>query len=423
MLIETCLRIGTRIARAALAAAVLVGCASAPPEPGTDATDYKSRVATRTDGGVRVSAVALSADESAAVYGVPLAKLRIQPVWIEVENREDRAYFLLSPGLDPNFYPASEAAEALALGRPAEWRAELDQRFRKLAFHNPVGPGETVSGFVLTNLHEAVKPVQLDLVANGRVRTFSMFSVIPGFRGDYQASGVFKRDFPAGEGVNYTDDGDFRAALEALPCCATNKSGSKNGDPLNLVVVGGLEDAFPALVRRGWRPTEQTWSGSVWRMVTSALSRRALPLCAGQRSVSLRPGAGPRAAEGARQHPPAQPSAAVAEPDALPRQAGLGRPDQPRHRQPADLPFADAHHAQDRPRRGRSARRARRGHGVFTESCPSSGSWKASAPRRARRRARTSPPIPTTPTATAGCWFSIAGRSRWPRSRSSHGWR
>ena len=281
MLIETCLRIGTRIARATLAAAildaVLVGCASAPPKPDTDATHYKSRVATRTDGGVRVSAVALSGDESAAVYGVPLAKLRIQPVWIEVENREDRAYFLLSPGLDPNFYPASEAAEAAALGQPAEWRAELDQRFRKLAFHNPVGPGETVSGFVLTNLHEAVKPVQLDLVANARVRTFSMFSVIPGFRGDYQVSGVFERDYPLGEVVNYTDDGEFRAALAALPCCATNKSGSKNGDPLNLVVVGGLEDAFPALVRRGWRPTEQTWSGSVWRMVTSALSRERYP--------------------------------------------------------------------------------------------------------------------------------------------------
>jgi LssY-like putative type I secretion system component LssY len=283
MLIETCLRIWKRIARPALAAAVLgavlAGCASAPaPQSSIGAAEYKDRAGTRTDGGVRVSAAPLSADESAAVYGVPLAKLRIQPVWIEVENREDRAYFLLSPGLDPNFYPASEAAEALALGQPDEWRAELEQRFRKLAFHNPVAPGETVSGFVLTNLDEAVKPLQLDLVANGRARTFSMFSVIPGFRGDYQVSGVFKRDiYPAGEVVNYTDDAEFRAALEALPCCATNKNGSKNGDPLNLVVVGGLEDAFPALVRRGWRPTEQTWSGSVWRMMTSALSRERYP--------------------------------------------------------------------------------------------------------------------------------------------------
>ena len=78
--------------------------------------------------------------------------------------------------------------------------------------------------------------------------------------------------------MNYTDDAAFRAALEALPCCVTNKDGSKNGDPLNLVVVGGLDDAFPALVRRGWRPTEEKWSGSITRMVTSALVASATPM-------------------------------------------------------------------------------------------------------------------------------------------------
>jgi hypothetical protein len=276
-MLEKCLKIGKSIARPAIAAAVLgvalAGCASAPPQFPTSESDYKTRAVTRTEGGVRISAAALSVEESAAVYGVPLAKQRIQPVWIEVENREDRAYFLLSPGLDPNFYPASEAAEAMALGEPAERRVELDRRFRSLAFHNPVRPGETVSGFVLTTLDEAVKVLQLDLVANARARTFSMFSVVPGFRGDYHASGVFKREIYSAEQLtDHGGDSELRAALEALPCCAKNKDGSKNGDPLNLVVIGGLEDAFPALVRRGWRPTEQTWSGSVMRMVSSVLS-------------------------------------------------------------------------------------------------------------------------------------------------------
>jgi hypothetical protein len=41
---------------------------------------------------------------------------------------------------------------------------------------------------------------------------------------------------------------------------------------LNLVIVGGLDDAFPALVRRGWRPTETKWSGAIMRVATSALS-------------------------------------------------------------------------------------------------------------------------------------------------------
>ena len=227
----------------------------------------------RTEGGVRVSTAVLSADESAAVYGVPLAKASIQPVWIEVENREDRPYYLLSPGLDPNFFPASEASETLASGESSERKVELDRRFRQLAFHNPVLPGATTSGFVLTNLDEGFKFVQIDLVTDKRARTFSMFAIVPGFRSDYRVSEVFRRDiYPPEKIANYTDDAAFRAALETLPCCATNNDGSKNGDPINLVVVGGLDDAFPAFARRGWRPTEHKWSGSIMKMVTSALS-------------------------------------------------------------------------------------------------------------------------------------------------------
>ena len=238
--------------------------------------DYKSRAVTRTEGGVRVSTAVLSADESATVYGVPLADKSIQPVWIEVENREDRAYYLLSPGLDPNFFPASEASETVASGESSQ--VELDRRFRELAFRNPVLPGVTTSGFVLTNLDEGIKFVQIDLVTSGRARTFSILAIVPGFSSDYRVSEVFRRDiYPPEKIVNYTDDAAFRAALEALPCCVTNKDGSKNGDPLNLVVVGGLDDAFPAFARRGWRPTEEKWSGSVMKMVTSALAGERYP--------------------------------------------------------------------------------------------------------------------------------------------------
>jgi hypothetical protein len=252
-----------RVVAAAVVAAALAGCVSTPPQSPGAGLDYKRRAVTRTDGGVRVSTVVLSAEESAAVYGVPLAEKSIQPVWIEVENRDDRAYFLLSPGLDPNFFPASEAAEALAAGDSREQRAALDRRFRQLAFRNPVAPGATTSGFVLTHLDEGVKLVQVDLVASGRTRTFSILTVVPGFRADYHISEVFRREiYPPAKIVDYTDDAAFGAALEALPCCVTNKDGSKNG---------GLDDAFPALVRRGWRPTEEKWSGSIKMMVTSAL--------------------------------------------------------------------------------------------------------------------------------------------------------
>jgi len=103
-------------------------------------------------------------------------------------------------------------------------------------------------------------------------------ATIPGFRPDYRARQVFIRElYSEDEIVDFTDGETFRAALEALPCCVTNKDGSRNGDPLNLVIVGGLDDAFPALVRRGWRPTEKTWTGSVMKMMDSALAGERYP--------------------------------------------------------------------------------------------------------------------------------------------------
>jgi len=264
-------RIVNRLLSAVVIALFLCSCATTPQND--SAPNYKGRATNRTEGGLRVYASVLSAEDSVAVYGAPLAQKGIQPVWIEVQNDDPVSYFLMSPGLDPNFFPASEAAEAFADSKALVTKDELDQRFRRLAFHNPVLPGQTVSGFVLTNLREGAKLVQLDLVASGGAKTFSILMVVPGFHADYHVSAVFRREiYPPERIVDYTDDDAFRSALEALPCCATNEDGSKNGDPLNLVIVGGLDDAFPALVRRGWTPTEEKWSGAITKTVTSALS-------------------------------------------------------------------------------------------------------------------------------------------------------
>jgi hypothetical protein len=254
--------------------------ASAPAIAQTSAErpGYLERAVSKTDRDVGVSVVVLSDEEGEAVYGAPLAAMSIQPVWVEVANDGDQTYWLLSPGIDPNFFPASEAAEAMALHDPGANRAELDRRFRNLAFNNPIPPGATVSGFVLTNLHQGVKLVQIDLFAEGQSRSASFLSIVPGLRADYKQSNTFKSEFYDPQDlVDFTDEKSLSAALEALPCCVTNKDGSKAGDPLNLVIIGGIDDAFPALIRRGWSPTEATWSGSVMRMVSSALARERYP--------------------------------------------------------------------------------------------------------------------------------------------------
>jgi hypothetical protein len=268
-----------RLLRLAIVGALLVlvvgGCASTRLLPAQDALGYQERTLTSSKGGLQVSTSVLSADESLAVYGLPLASEGIQPVWVKVENGDDLPYWLLELGLDPDVIPPTEAADVFAR---RDNRAMVEATFRELAFRNPVPPGGSVSGFVLANLDEGLKMVQVDLLANGRTRSFSFLNPVPGFRADYHSREVFTRQiYPPEDIIDHAEEASFRAALEALPCCATNRKGTRNGDPLNLVIVGGVEDAFPALVRRGWQPTEETWSGSVTKMIQSALAAERYP--------------------------------------------------------------------------------------------------------------------------------------------------
>jgi len=269
----------TRVIVTVVAAVGAFGGTNSVAQDSPSQAAHVSRARSGTQGGVRVSAAALSAEESAAVYGARLADKSIQPVWVEVANNEDVPYWLMYAGLDPDFIPASEAAEAMASRNSGHKLEELDRRFSELAFRNPIPPGATVSGFVLTNLHEGARLLQIDLFADRRSHSFSFLATVPGLRTDYQKSRVFDGDPAAtsGDVTDYTNDAEFVAALEALPCCATNKDGSRNGDPLNLVIIGGVEDAFSSLVRRGWTPTEVTWKGSVLRMMSSAVSRERYP--------------------------------------------------------------------------------------------------------------------------------------------------
>ena len=130
----------TRVVVTALIVVEVFGSTTSVAQDSSSRAPYVARAQSGTQGQVRVSAAALSADESAAVYGSPLADKMIQPVWILVENNDNVPYWLMFAGLDPNFFPASEAAEAMALRSSPRKLAELDRRFSELAFRNPGPP-------------------------------------------------------------------------------------------------------------------------------------------------------------------------------------------------------------------------------------------------------------------------------------------
>ena len=134
------------------------GCATSGWQPGTMAyRPYRERAETQVQGELSVTVALPTAAEAAAIYGVDLAQKQIQPVWIEVRNDATLPYWFLISGLDPNYFAASEAAHAFHATTADGADRVLDERFDSLQFRNPIMPGATVSGSVLTDLDEGVK--------------------------------------------------------------------------------------------------------------------------------------------------------------------------------------------------------------------------------------------------------------------------
>ena len=131
-------------------------------------------------------------------------------------------------------------------------------------------PGTTVSGFVLTNLDEGFKVVEVDLIARGDAKSFTFITVDPTFQAT--STRVDFDDLYGSEGLVFVEDEvELRGLLEQLPCCATNEDGTQYGDPLNLVLIGTRKEIFAALLRRQWHPTEILHAGSLWRTIESFL--------------------------------------------------------------------------------------------------------------------------------------------------------
>ena len=232
---------------------------------------FLEHATTKTLGNTQVTVSALGAEESYHVFGRPLALLGIQPIWVKVKNDERVPLWYLRAGTDNEWYSPYEAYYANRLRAPREDNKKMEQLFYSLSFQNPVMPGETKSGFIFTRLDEGTKPVDIDVIGLGVVRSFSFQVRVPGFFSDVRQD-VYQPD--PSKVVVVESEAELRAELEKYPAEVTNKEGDKTGDPLNIVCVGAPQDVFPAFSRRGWHPTEQTRGASVMKTIRSALFGR-----------------------------------------------------------------------------------------------------------------------------------------------------
>jgi hypothetical protein len=245
---------------------VLHGCSTFQSTP-ADPEGLKSRVLSKSNEDVQVSVALPTIAEAREIYGANLAKNHIQPIWVSVKNKSSAPYWFLYSGLDPDYFFPSEASFAYHTHSEKGNRA-TDEKFRKLHFKNPVMPGSTETGFVLVNLDEGFKAIDIDLVSRHEVKNFSFVTVDPDFRADFSVVD-FKDLYDAEAFIDIENEEELRQVIEAFPCCTTNAKGDNNGDPINLVLIGDSNDIISALVRRNWHATEILWSKAILKTIYS----------------------------------------------------------------------------------------------------------------------------------------------------------
>lgn len=261
-------------------------------------TSFMERVQTQEKDNLRVSVTVLSDKETKKAFGVNLAKKGMQPVWLDIENKNTAPAVLITRSIDPNYYSAEEAAylahyrqsrqfleagilaviffPALAL-IPFNFFAvrhankKMDAIFRENGLDQTIIlPHNRQAGFVFTGVDEGSKEVTIDLLLNRQHTLFTFHMMIPGIKPDFTT-----KDYEARyseQKIRELSETELADELKKISCCTTNKKGTKQGDPINLVVIGELEDLVTVFTSARWDMTEALTLNSGYKMAKAFLT-------------------------------------------------------------------------------------------------------------------------------------------------------
>ncbi len=329
---------------------------------------FRERACEQEHDGLTVTVAVMSDRESRRYFGVALAHRGLQPVWIRAKNASDQAYRLDFFSLDAAYYTPLEAAyichfsvgrRLLSFGGLAwlflpllpliplklfgAWAANrrIDALFKKESFRfGPIQPQTERCGVVFTTLDEGHKNVEIDFVAQLRTSRFTYSLDVPGLD-------VLEVDQPSAEPpLREASEVDLKDWIRGFARCTTNKSGGREGDPLNLVVIGdraGIRRSFGGR----WDETEAITLFDLPEDGPCFSVRRRVSLFSGKLPVRGRTNAGHGAGKGPRQHLRADPSSSLENGPGLSGATGVDWAGESRYRRAVhaqDLELDDAPH-------------------------------------------------------------------------------
>jgi hypothetical protein len=213
------------------------------------------RALTKEGSGIRLLAAVVGDKEASQIFGINLARKKIQAVWLEVENSTDRPLVLLPTAIDPEYFAPLEVSFAYHTVFAADANKALDAHLLNLNFpiRSPIQPGSRVSGYIFTNWVKGMKVIDVDLIGDDFNQNFTFFTPNPDSLLGQDIIDRLEAMYSASELQKVESDAELRQTLEKLPCCVSNESGGPSAEPFNIVIIGAFDDWTTAFTRRGYR--------------------------------------------------------------------------------------------------------------------------------------------------------------------------
>lgn len=277
----------------AAVACLAAGCATTFTPHRIEAQREIANLQTRSTGGVEVAAGILTNAQARQHFGVDLAARELQALWLSVRNDTDRQFWLIRNRIDPDFYSADEVAQLIEGDFRRDDRALLRQALRDESMRVQIPAHTKAEGYIYLPLAEGGRYVDVRLQADAfaesravpagegvsaasrepRELRFDFALRLPD--GDFDYERMDSRRTYAGRELPDLSVAQLRGELERLPCCVSDDSATRTGDPLNIVFVGDAPDVLNVLTRSGWSFTHRLDVRTVRRMIGAAVSESA----------------------------------------------------------------------------------------------------------------------------------------------------
>ena len=253
-------RTGYKILAAAIlvfALAMLMGFVDSfrfDPDPSADAS-FMARVQQKSAPGITVNVSVLGAHESEQSFGENLARYNIQPVWLSIENETDEPLAFVPIAMDPDYYSSYEVSYKFRGALSFAANRARDEFFLKREMANLLPPHTKTTGFVYGVLDAGIKYAHIVVAGNSRVETFDFVLPIPGPA--FVGTNVRPSDIYPDKKIEDLTLDAVRATFAKQVCCTTNAGGTRDGDPLNLVIVESKLDPIAPFIARDWHLARQ----------------------------------------------------------------------------------------------------------------------------------------------------------------------